>query len=148
MSQKYEYVCGFLFNPDTTSVVLIRKNRPAWQAGKLNGVGGKIEEGETPSEAMCREFVEETGLFIQESAWRHYVSCNGLDYVVHFFVGFGSVEDAQTVTDEAVEIVSYPDILSSWSPDKKDGLIHNLSWLLPLALQSAQYETIEIRDKT
>ena len=56
------YVVGFLLNYDRTQVVLIRKNRPAWQAGHLNGVGGKIEMGETPIEAMTREFEEETGL--------------------------------------------------------------------------------------
>ena len=39
-----KYVTGFLFSPDKKSVVLINKNRPAFQVGKLNGVGGKIEE--------------------------------------------------------------------------------------------------------
>ena len=34
------YACGFLFSDDRRHVVLIRKRRPAWQAGKLNGVGG------------------------------------------------------------------------------------------------------------
>ena len=38
-----EYVCGFLFSPDRKKVLLIRKRRPAWQAGKLNGVGGKVD---------------------------------------------------------------------------------------------------------
>ena len=37
-------------------VVLTHKNRPAWQAGKLNGVGGKIELLESPVAAMVREF--------------------------------------------------------------------------------------------
>jgi 8-oxo-dGTP diphosphatase len=43
------YACGFLFSLDRTRVLLIRKRRPAWQAGRLNGVGGKIEPGETPA---------------------------------------------------------------------------------------------------
>jgi 8-oxo-dGTP pyrophosphatase MutT (NUDIX family) len=30
-------------------VLLIEKQKPAWQRGKLNGVGGKIEPGENPS---------------------------------------------------------------------------------------------------
>jgi len=34
------YVLGFCFGPSLTTVVLIKKNRPAWQAGRLNGVGG------------------------------------------------------------------------------------------------------------
>lgn len=53
------YVLGFMFNYDATHVVLIRKNKPAFLAGFLNGVGGKIKTGETPYDAMVREFVEE-----------------------------------------------------------------------------------------
>ena len=46
-----EYVVGLLFSPDRNTVVLINKTKPDWQAGKLNGVGGKIEEGESPLNA-------------------------------------------------------------------------------------------------
>ena len=38
-------VVGFAFTEDRRSVILIRKNRPEWQAGRLNGVGGHIEPG-------------------------------------------------------------------------------------------------------
>ncbi len=41
------YVLGFAFDEDYEWVALIKKNRPQWQAGKLNGVGGKIEPNET-----------------------------------------------------------------------------------------------------
>jgi len=57
---KHRYVVGFLFSEDQSRVLLVWKNRPAWQNGKLNGVGGKIEAGETPLQAMEREFKEET----------------------------------------------------------------------------------------
>lgn len=55
------YVLGFVFNHDASKVLLIQKNRPAWQAGKFNGLGGKIEGQESPLLAMVREFREETG---------------------------------------------------------------------------------------
>ncbi len=58
-------VVGFLFSEDFSYVVLIEKSKPEWQAGRLNGVGGKIEEGEEPLDAMRREFKEEAGLDIQ-----------------------------------------------------------------------------------
>ena len=35
-----KYSVGFLFNPDETKVVLIKKNRHDWEKGLLNGVGG------------------------------------------------------------------------------------------------------------
>jgi 8-oxo-dGTP diphosphatase len=44
-----KYVVGFLFNEGKTKVVLIKKNRPDWQKGYFNGVGGKIEGDETPA---------------------------------------------------------------------------------------------------
>lgn len=42
-------------------VLLILKDRPDWQKGRLNLPGGKIEEGETPEQAGARELKEETG---------------------------------------------------------------------------------------
>jgi len=53
-----QYVAGFLFDETLENVVLIRKNRPKWQAGKLNGVGGHVEARETSIETMHREFKE------------------------------------------------------------------------------------------
>ena len=57
---KDRYVLGFVFSEACDRVLLMWKNRPAWQAGKLNGIGGKIEAGETAQHAMEREFTEET----------------------------------------------------------------------------------------
>lgn len=56
-----EYVLGFCFGARLVTVLLIRKTRPEWQAGRLNGVGGKVKHGEAPAQAMEREFREETG---------------------------------------------------------------------------------------
>ena len=47
------YVLGFLFRDNCTSVVLIRKDKPRWQAGLLNGVGGKINDGETNGDSIA-----------------------------------------------------------------------------------------------
>ena len=56
------YVVGFAFTKDLKRVLLINKNKPEWQKGLLNGVGGKIEGKETPLEAMRREAIEEVGI--------------------------------------------------------------------------------------
>ena len=80
-----QYVCGFLFSVDRSRVLLIRKNRPAWQAGKLNGVGGKVEPGESIQKAMTREFREEAGLTLAEAQWQHVLTLTGPDWTGHFF---------------------------------------------------------------
>lgn len=67
----FVYSGGFLFSPDKSEVILIRKAKPSWMAGKLNGVGGKIEPGETPLCACVREFEEETGMYIPDPRWKH-----------------------------------------------------------------------------
>ncbi len=59
---KTEYVLTFAFDKRLESVWLIEKQKPEWQKGCLNGIGGKIEEGESPMEAAIRELKEESGL--------------------------------------------------------------------------------------
>lgn len=66
-------VLGFAFDRANDQVLLIRKNRPDWQAGKLNGIGGHMEGGDGGSTraAMRREFAEETGVDTLLDDWRH-----------------------------------------------------------------------------
>lgn len=45
-----------------TKILLVRKDKPEWQKGRLNLVGGKIEPGESPLDAAVRELKEESGL--------------------------------------------------------------------------------------
>lgn len=105
MPKSQAYVLGFMFDPSMTRVVLIRKNRPTWQAGKLNGIGGKIEPEETPSQAMVREFREETGLQTVLQDWAHTGLVTGEDYTVHCFKAVSErLEDVQSMTDEQVQI--------------------------------------------
>ena len=123
---KIKYVCGFLFSPDFKHVVLIRKNRPEFQIGKCNGVGGKIEENETPSQAMKREFFEEAGLMVDD--WKELAIISGNDWEVYFHYAISDKYlSVETKTDEIIEIhyvFNIPNI----------EVIPNLKWLIPMAL--------------
>lgn len=132
-----EYVTGFLFNYDCTEALLIKKTKPQWQAGLLNGVGGKIEPGENASQAMVREFQEEAGVLIGEMYWTQFaIITDPHEYNCYFFytVDVSGVwfEEAKTQTEE--ELVRYPmQQFNCFATDK----ILNLGWLIPLALHSA-----------
>jgi 8-oxo-dGTP diphosphatase len=132
MTQRMDYtryVAGFLFRNQGREVALIRKNKPDWQKGKLNGIGGKIEAGESPLIAMHREFQEETGADVFD--WRP-VAC--LEFLgngrVYFFAAEGDFS-LKSTTDEIVGW--YPvKLVLQMSLDP----LPNLSWLLPLALEN------------
>lgn len=130
------YVCGFCFNPEGERVVLIEKNRPKWQSGLLNGVGGKIEENELIHEAMEREFLEETGVIIKN--WKLFCKYEGEGYTVYFHSIFSEEYDkVESKTDEHVSVYTI-DYLNNtrnkkWAENKT---IDNLKWLIPMALDS------------
>lgn len=79
------YSMGFMFAPAAPApglvkppplatqpleVLLIMKpDADDWQHGRLNGVGGRLQNGESPIEAMIREFHEETGVDTTLDDW-------------------------------------------------------------------------------
>lgn len=95
------YVLGFAF--DENKVLLIQKVRPSWQAGCYNGLGGSIEENETPVDAMVREFKEECGIETEWNDWQEYAVMHGKDWIVHCFRNMDcELKKAKTQTDERI----------------------------------------------
>lgn len=123
------YVAGFMFSKELDWVSLIRKTKPAWQNGLLNGVGGKIEEGESHEFAMHREFKEETGHQLQWGDWKYFCVLSGPDFRVHFFTAVGDLKALNSMEDEKLELIH----LSQINLLRKD-MIENLPWLISLAL--------------
>lgn len=123
------YVAGFFFDQSGEHVLLVRKNRPKWQAGKLNGVGGHIEQGESPLDAMVREFYEETDAQTMHRDWRQFATVGGNGFTVHFFENRSIFPIYKTVTDEDIGIYQVDQLLAGKYP-----MISNLRWLIPLAL--------------
>ena len=145
------YVVGFMLDEARKNVVLIQKNRPAWQAGYLNGVGGKIEGVETGREAMAREYEEEAGWVTQPADWQRICTISWPDDVervassdppsVSFYrcISDEGVSGSETQTDEAVS-VQWVDRIPALP------VIPNLRWLIPLAAYTAdRYEPFSLQ---
>lgn len=131
-----DYVVGFLFRLGGDEVALIRKSKPEWQKGLLNGVGGKIEEDELPITAMVREFEEEAGAYILN--WRYFATITLKDGGKVYF--FESREEVELETKTGEEV--------SWYPAahlRQYGILSNLSWLVPMALDKDSV-TAEVTD--
>ena len=125
-----EYTAGFMFSEDHKQVALIVKNRPKWQAGLANGIGGHLEPRESPFNCMIREFKEETGVL--HINWRPFITLCvvGQDgeekgAIVHFFQTVGDLSELQTTTDEGI-VTCQVDHLPH-------NIVPNLKWLIPLA---------------
>ncbi|XMB67651.1 NUDIX domain-containing protein [Mycoplasmatota bacterium zrk1] len=54
-----EYVLGMVFDPSREHLLMIKRHINPYQ-GKINGIGGKVDKDENPTEAMVRELKEET----------------------------------------------------------------------------------------
>jgi 8-oxo-dGTP diphosphatase len=125
----YEYVCGFAFAQD--QVLLIEKKRPAWQSGRLNGVGGHIENGESILDAMHREFQEETGLAHHKDGpeWNHFATLKvnyGCVYFLYFKGKWDHLKAARSTTDERL-------VWCNSASVNVHNAIPNLTWLIPMA---------------
>jgi len=127
---KTKFVVGFYFDmfQKKPSVLLIKKKRPQWQAGLYNGIGGHIEEGETPLQAMIREFKEETD--VHEENWIHKITINSPKWILHVFAVIqGDSKKPKTMTDEELRFVPVQELYSM-------PLVYNITWLVPIMLDA------------
>ena len=109
------------------SVALIEKQRPEWQKGKLNGIGGKVEDKESSICAMIREFDEETGVQTKPSDWTLFCEITFPDAVVLCYRAIGDPDMCETKTDEDIDVY-YTETISDHN------CVENLAWLIPLGL--------------
>lgn len=131
-----EYVLGFccvkageLYGPEEDQAIFIHKNRPAWQAGKINLPGGAIEEGETPEEAIIREFEEETGLNV--GGVEKVGEMRDRDFRIHCLNILWTVNRVIQPRPEETEKVEWMDISLAL---RKSNLIPNLRVIIPLIM--------------
>ena len=140
MSKLQSYVLGFAFGEVNKNrhVLLIHKNKPEWQNGRINGVGGKIEPDEDLYEAMVREFKEEVGIDSRSSDWRLFARMSERLDSDKFHDGpadvFCFMTDRLDITKARMMEFERPETfrvsgLAEYNPQ----ILRNLQWLIPIA---------------
>ena len=146
------YCLGFLFSPDFSKVVLIQKCGPAWQCGKANGVGGKVNiEAESYHAAMRREAHEELGID-PLTDWKAFAELSG-NYereeftLVAFAATSNIVHDRKWRSEIILKEEPGSVMPVAWIP-ALDSPIQNLAWMVFMAqdhLQHGRRFTAEIK---
>jgi 8-oxo-dGTP diphosphatase len=139
-----KYIVGFVFDSKMEYVLLMHKNRPEWQNGFINGLGGKVEKGETFLSATVREIKEESGLETEEDKWVHagVIGSDSFSVEILGYVYEGQMSDAQSLEDEPIE----------WFPLNKlpPNVLDNLPWLIHITIdkiKNQKFETFDVRYK-
>jgi 8-oxo-dGTP diphosphatase len=118
-------------------ILLLNREKPDWM-GMWNGVGGKIEAGETPIENIKREIYEETGIEIEKVEDKGIVTWT-VDGVktggMHLYLAelpMTVLYETPRKTDEG--ILDWKEIDWILHPDNI-GVAHNIPYFLPIMLR-------------
>jgi len=146
---KKHYCLGFMFDEQRDLVLLIKKNKPKWQEGLYNGIGGKVQLRKDTDvytgavtwhhdvhdtniydfrKDMAREFKEEVGIETEPYQWEHCLEMYGEWFNVFVYRCFSNDVMNYKQMEEEVPCTF---ILSHWNGR---GCISNLSWIVPLLL--------------
>ena len=79
-------VSSYIFKDDECLLIYRNKKKNDINQGKYIGVGGHIEEGETPLEAIIREIKEETSLDVIDISYRGLIHFNFDEFIEHMYL--------------------------------------------------------------
>ena len=133
---KRAFVLALLFTQDRQQVALMRRTRPAWQAGQINALGGKLTAGESALDAARREVREEAGVDVTD--WVEVLEWEDLEYRMHVVRAVSErARDVRTMEDQEVFLADVAQLPAE--------VIGNLRWLVPLALDDDVARPVRVR---
>ncbi len=125
LSHKPRFVLALLFTADRKEVVLMRRTRPDWQAGRVNALGGRLLNGELVSDGARREVREESGVDVE--GWTEVLIWEDAEYRMHVMRAVSDLARLASTMEDQVVFLADVDALP-------ENAIANLRWLVPLAL--------------
>jgi 8-oxo-dGTP diphosphatase len=127
---------------DGKTLMVHRNKKPNdMHMGKWNGMGGKLEQGESPEECAVREAREETGLELREPRLAGFITFPAFDDFEDWYVFLF------TATEFSGELIESPEGHLEWIRDTDlldlnlwDGDRVFLPWVLAGRFFSAKFE--------
>lgn len=129
------YTLGFLFSTTGDTVMLKLKQRPEWQKNHWNGVGGHIEQLESPMQCIAREFNEETkcALDVAPPEWQPVCMISGEGWEMFVFYAMHERIYAFLPVDN--------EVLGWFRVDQiPPNIIPNVAWMVPMCLSLGRGE--------
>lgn len=130
----FEYTICFIVQQD--KVLLLNREKPSWM-GSWNGVGGSLEDGETPEDCVLREVMEETAIKLEDVKFKGVVTWtvngkpSGGMYAFISEIDESFEYDTPRRVDEG--ILDWKRVDWILHP-KNTGIAHNLPYFLPIML--------------
>lgn len=94
-AQRLQTVSAFLYNPAGGVIAQLRDDKPGLMfPAHWSTLGGRIESGETPDEAMQRELIEEIEICPPMTFWRlfeHQFISRGIRHDVDIYAYVGEI---------------------------------------------------------
>jgi len=145
------FVLGFLFSPSLEKVVLLRKNRPPWEKGYLNGISGHVEQDESPLHALNRESSKQIDY---NGRWTYFgrIENKILGGIIDCFYSVFPDEDVkvQSKTDEEAMIVITESIIEFGLEGRKPmgiSILENIPLLIAAAMTKIKHNRLEKKEK-
>ena len=85
----------YVMNENKTLMIYRNKKENDYHKGKWNGLGGKLEFGETPEECAIREIREESGLIVRNPKMKGIITFPMFDGVDDWYVFVFAIKDFQ-----------------------------------------------------
>lgn len=132
-----KFTVGFVFTPGFEKVLLVHKEKPDWQKGLMNGLGGKYEPGESAEDCVSREVEEEAGLAIPPQLWRYVGKIEAETWCVDVLCAIWDEDpaEARKCDYEEVEWVSVDELPSN--------VISNIPWLISICQDALEGDLFE-----
>lgn len=133
----FMYTYTICFIKQRNRILLLNREKPRWM-GSWNGIGGKIEEGETPTECVLREVYEETEIKLDNIIYKGTINRiynNSQEGEIHAFIADLSDDYVYNTPRQSSEgIIDWKSISWILHPENT-GVATNIPKFLPIMLE-------------